>query len=347
MRLGEAYTDAGRYTAGLRALAQARELDPSGTVGLFQTAQIVRDLGDFQAALDLYDKLLSAPTSTSSSTSKQISEIVIRTAMCSTRLAMSRREQTTGFLERAFLSCTKALEDAYSALELAGPSPGILWKIIADALSELAKRPINHEVIDDTVLGTIGKITRDISGLQKHLDGRLTAILSIPSALSQLDESTPGHGIDLIAAKLAAACSSYCTHLAGNDEVVMGSACYDLASNLYELLTNHVTGLEADKVEPAREVAVDYIKRAIRLKSTEPNYWQCLGILTVDSNPTLAQHSFIRAIQCDPKVGTTYVSISYIVYSHIYVWLEPFIMVEFRPLLYQVLRLPACSGSIS
>lgn len=293
MRLGEAYAEAGRYTAGLRALAQARELDPSGTIGMFQTAEIMRDLGDFQAALDLYDKILST----------EPSDVVVQTAMCSTRLAMSRKEQSTGFLERAFISCSRTLEDAFNALQLESPSSRILWKIIADALSELAKRPASNGIADQAVSLTLGKIAEDMSKRVAQLDERLIPILDLANIFSYLIQSDSGQEIGLVAIKLAIACSSYCTHLAGNDEGVISSASYDLSSNLYDLVTNHTAKLGSDLDKIARDIAIDYIKRAIRLKSTEPTYWQCLGIITVDSNPTLSQHSFIRAVQCDPKVS--------------------------------------------
>ena len=292
IRLGEAYAAAGRHTAGLRALNRARQLAPDDFVCQFQIAEVTRDLGDYQTSIDMLSEIIKA----------RPYDLVAHAARCTTRLALARSEQEKGFLERAYRSCVETVEETLVALDLEGPSMRVLWKIIADAAFELARRPIDNVIFVKDAASALMKLLVQVSEHAKDLDGRLLSILQVDNHIRDLQDNVEETRVDLVAAKVAIASSSYCIHLAGNDDAVLSAAYYDLSSHLYEFWVNHGKQLDSDSIHVSTTLAEEYIKRAIRLRSNEPLYWTSLGILSVERNPKLSQHAFITAILREPKV---------------------------------------------
>lgn len=291
LRLGEAYAAAGRHTAGLRALNRARQQAPDDFVCQFQIAEVTRELGDYQASIEMLGEIIKS----------RPNDLVAHAARCTTRLALARSEQEKGFLERAYRSCVETLEEALVALELEGPSMRVLWKVISDVTFELARRPIDNVDFAKEAINILTKLLVQISEHTQDLDSRLVPIIQLEDHIRDLQDSLEDVQVDLIAAKAAIASSSYCIHLAGNDDAVLSSAYYDLSAHLYEFWAKYGKQLDSDSVHTSATLAEEYIKRAIRLRSNEPLYWTTLGILSVERNPKLSQHAFITAIQCEPK----------------------------------------------
>jgi superkiller protein 3 len=289
LRLGEAYAGAGRHTAGLKALARAEKLLPDSQVCQFQIAEVTRELGDFFASIEILNKAISTNPS----------DAALHAARCTTRLALARSEQAKGFLERGHASCVTTIEEALATLELEGPTARVMWKIITDASLDLGRKPIDGTA-DYHAGSALRNVTQRLLEYKDLLDQRIMVLIDLEQTLSECDSADLD--IDLIAVKLSSASANYSVHLAGNDDNALGPACYDTSIALFELASNHAIHLNPDAVTSVRELATEYVKKAIRAQPTEPLYWSCLGSLTIDTNPKLSQHAFIRAIQCESKV---------------------------------------------
>lgn len=293
LRLGEAYASAGRHTASLRALERASQLRPDDPLCQFQIAEVTRDLGDFQAAINLLNKIISSSPS----------DVVVHASRCATRLALSRHERNSGFLERAFVSCVDTIKEGVDALKVQTTCTGVLWKVIGDATFELSRWPIDEEIANGAVEEALSILVDQIIPQNNHLDERLRHLINLEKILANCASGEQNIEREFIAGQVSAAISNYCIHLAGSDEHVQAASCYDLALRLQELAFAHGHLLGADNKQVALELATEYCKRAIRIQSTEPSYWNCLGSISLDLNPKLSQHAFIRAIQCEPKVA--------------------------------------------
>lgn len=291
LRLGEAYAGAGRFTASLKALARAEKLLPDSQVCQFQIAEVTRDLGDFQTSIDILSNAIAANPL----------DATLHAARCTARLALARSEQSKGFLERGYSSCVDTVEEAINTLKLEAPTSRVIWKIITDASFDLARKPLPETDMDNRAKLALGAVIQQLLEHKDLMDQRVIHLVNLESVLSECDENTTDVEVEFIAVKASVVAASYSVHLAGNDDATLGPACYDAAVTLLELANNHATLIQPADVAVAWDLATEYVKRAIRSQATEPLYWNCLGTLTLDSNPRLSQHSFIRAIQCESK----------------------------------------------
>jgi superkiller protein 3 len=285
LRLGEAYAEAGRHTAGLKALERSQQLDPDNYVCKFRIAEITRELGDFQRAIDLFDDIISI----------RPSDPVLLAAKCCTRLSLARSQQGKGFLERAYISCLETINEGFKALKLGVSGSRVFWKLISDAAFEMGTKPVHDEQVMEMAAVPLTQVIEELGGLQDLLDARIRSFIDL-SAISASSSEDNG-----VASMVAVTSASYCTHLAGNDEALLGACNYDLATKVFHLASDQELLLGPERTQLALEVATDYAKRAIRQRSNEPSYWGGLGIIVADSNPKLSQHALIRSIQCEPK----------------------------------------------
>ena len=56
LRLGEAYSKAGRFAAALKALERARELDPDDWIASYFIGEVQRQMGLYEEAIKAYTK---------------------------------------------------------------------------------------------------------------------------------------------------------------------------------------------------------------------------------------------------------------------------------------------------
>jgi superkiller protein 3 len=284
---------AGRHTASLRALERAKQLRPDDHLCQFQIAEVTRDLGDFQTSIEIFDELISS----------RPFDVVLHVARCTTKLSFSRHERESGFLERSFISCVNVIREGLLALTLQAPGTSVIWKVIGDAVFELSRWPIDEEITDGDAESVICGIVEQIMAQRASLDKRIDPFIDLERIMADCTTGQRVSELEFIAAKVAAAISCYRVHLSGSNEIAQASSCYDFALHLQELAFAHAHLLEPDIKQVILQLATEYCKRAIRLQSNEPLYWSCLGTITLDSNPKLSQHAFIRAIQCEVKVS--------------------------------------------
>ncbi|RPD63776.1 TPR-like protein [Lentinus tigrinus ALCF2SS1-6] len=292
MRLGEAYSKAGRFAAALKALEHARELDPEDWVSSYFIGEVQRQMGLYEEAIKSFERILE----------NRPQELGVLHSIGQSYLDLGRLELSTGFTARAETSFTSAVR---LTLELVAASPGfrrVAWKTIADALLQLSSFAVffDEEAIQDTVSTIVPLAT-------EHPGKGLVDILTYPLAL---DESI---SLPWFALQVALAAYEYRLSLGGLNDAASGAAHYDLG---IALSTFARRTLDSTRRERAEQEAITQFKHALRLEPSNDAFWLALGNATFLSQPTLSQHSYIRAIELDGKNAGTWTSLGMFYLQH-------------------------------
>ena len=279
LRLGEAYSKAGRFAAALKALERARELDPDDWIASYFIGEVQRQMGLYEEAIKAFEQILE----------RRPQELGVLNSIGQSYLDLGRLELSTGFIARAETSFTSAIR---LALELVAASPGfrrVAWKTIADALLQLSSFAVfsDENVIQDVVSTVVPLAT-------EHPEKGLADILTYPLVL---DDSASLPSFTL---QVALAAYDYRLSLGGLNDAASGAAHYDLG---IALSTFARRSLDTNKRERAEQEGVAQFKHALRLEPSNDAFWLALGNATFVSQPTLCQHSYIRAIELDGKVS--------------------------------------------
>lgn len=282
LRLGEAYSKSSRLAAALKALERARQLNPAEWKCSYFLGEVYRQSGQFQQAIDTFVEILS----------KVPAELTVLVALAQTHLDSGRANVAANFITRAedsYLAAIRVIIDGLDA------SPGfrrISWKIVADALYELAGfvAYTQPEKLTRVLAECIPLVTA-------HPLTRISAIFDIPSApTADIPHSTLSH----LVLQVAICAYSYRLSLGCLDSVTAASASYDLGAALrfYEQRC-----CDGPKGESVNAVAIHFFKEAIGSAPLEDRYWSALANAYFIARPRLAQHAFVKALELDSKVS--------------------------------------------
>lgn len=86
----------------------------------------------------------------------------------------------------------------------------------------------------------------------------------------------------------------YLSMKAGEIKILRSSLIYNIAVSL-------ISWHKDSKLEVLRDVAIKNLNKAISIESDNAEYWNSLGIISLDKNAKIAQHCFIKALSLDPK----------------------------------------------
>lgn len=291
-RLGEAYAASGRHVAALKTFAKARVLAPGEWQIEYSTADLQRQLGEFDEAVTGFERILS----------DRPDELGVRVALAETRLMQGRGEYATGYVARAEHSYARALADSLVALQddlhlRSG------WKIVADACYELTKFGTLKDL--EHILSSAVTPLLDLTQ-PEEVDAKLPSVSVVTLECARAALSAPEERPLLLASiffyKLRVL-------LNAADDNVAGSAWADLATALYAFgrsASDAVqTSEESERNRLSLRQAIGCIKQALKHEPGNENFWLALGNLTFGHGVKLAQHSYIRAIENSPRVRAT------------------------------------------
>lgn len=272
-KLGEAYGRAGRHAAAIKSLDRALQLDPKNWLCSFLVAELKIELGLFQEAIFGLEKLLEeCPI-----------ELSILAALARAHLSLGQSEYREGFHARAESSLLQCLEVASLINEHHPGFRSIGWKLISDAAFQLSRQP----AIQDQ------KRAEKISGLLRIL---LSSEHNLTLESPYLTESADAHsaltflGISIRVCQLR-------THLNTSSNAARGSAWYDLAIGLQRWCDQK----KPTELEIQSEI-VDAIINALKEEPINDSYWMAYGDIHFSSQPEIAQHAYVKALELDPKV---------------------------------------------
>ena len=254
----------------------------------FQIGQVHRQLGDHQLAVDAFLEILS-----------QHEEDVVKAALAETRLEMAQACRASGFIDRAKDSWVMALSAGLELTETVG-ARGVAWKVVSDSLANLAgilHGPLEAEnsLIDALLCaGTV------LQQEWENANNSFSSLVGLSTLISHLKGEGPASILGgVVAGRLSIAACSYRVHLAGTVDTSLSSALFDLAASLFNYCTRITVIPDADKIH---QTAAGLLKRGLRLSPGNEVYWNALGTLSFNTNPKLAQHSYIKALEIDSKV---------------------------------------------
>ncbi|KDQ10122.1 hypothetical protein BOTBODRAFT_164222 [Botryobasidium botryosum FD-172 SS1] len=295
-RLGEAYARSGRHVAALKALKRAQELRPDDWVCAYLTGDVQQQLGLYSTAVETFHGILE----------KRPDEIGVLAMLSETYLALGREEFATGFLRRAEGSFIDSITVAKSVIDLSAGFRRIPWKTASDAVLELSKTAVFNDpkAVGEALLSLAQLIAADDSAGKKKIAG----LISMSQLMDQLGDAPEG----LTALWLAVALFEYRATL-GEDEGTTGSAHYDHAIVLHRLSMRVMA--EEDK-NSCLDQATDSIKQALREEPGNEAYWNALGAFNFASNPKIAQHAFIKALEYDSKDPVTWANLGFLYLHH-------------------------------
>ena len=255
----------------------------------FQIGQVHRQLGDHQLAVDAFLEILS-----------QHEGDVVKVALAETRLEMAQAYRNAGFIDRATDSWAMALNAGLELTETVG-ARGVAWKVVSDSLANLAgvlHGPLEGEnSLTDALLCTGTLLQQE----WEDADDSLSSLVGLSTLINHLK----GEGLapilegGAIAGRLSIAACSYRVHLAGTVDTALSSALFDFAASLFNYCARIAIIPDTAKLH---QTAAGLLKRGLRLSPGNEEYWNALGTLSFNTNPKLAQHAYIKALEIDPKV---------------------------------------------
>ncbi|PCH43840.1 hypothetical protein WOLCODRAFT_138620 [Wolfiporia cocos MD-104 SS10] len=292
LRLGEAYSKAGRFAAAVKALERARELNPEDWICSYFIGDVQRQTGNYQDAITAFEAILA----------KHPSELGVLLSLGQTYLDLGRSEVASAYRTRAEASFVFAIR---VALQLIEASPGfrrIAWKIAADAVFRLSQFAAYGDEND-----VYGVLTSLVPLVSDHPGERLSGIITFP-----MSSSAPAD-IPLFALEIALSAYQFRITLDALNDTVLGSAKYDLGVALFSFCRRVPPGTKQDT---ARQEAVHQFKEALRLEPGNELYWSALGSATFQTAPRMAQHAFIKALDINAKNAITWTNLGLFYLHH-------------------------------
>ncbi|KAJ6593707.1 TPR-like protein [Mycena capillaripes] len=291
LRLGEAYSRAGRHAAAIKALARAQELDPEDWMCSFFLGDVQRQVGQYQDAADAFQSILA----------HRPSEVGVLVSLGQTYLDLGRSEFTDGFVARAEQSFITSVRIALRTMEASPGFRSVSWKTAADAIFFLSRR---STFIDED--GVRAALLDVVSLLPQGPGEQLGGIVSTPIVN---DESTLGSRKAL---EIAAAAYDYRITLGSSEGVARGSAWFDLGMSLQCLATKQLSTEIRQRMETK---AGECLRAAIREDPGNDAYWIALGDASFLSQAKTAQHAYIKALEIDSKNAVTWTNLG-LLYLH-------------------------------
>lgn len=282
--MGEAYSKSGRPVAALKALNRAHALAPGDWTCSFFIGEVYRSTGQFTLANAEFHTILAA----------RPDETGVLLALAESFLALGTQEFTTGFLGRSEVSFSKAVRSALEAVSTSTGFRRVAWKTIADALFEASKITDYEDaaIVTSAAMDVVSVITRDaLLGETFKIGGRIS--------LSKLVARDVFDGSAVLL--LALASYEYRVQLCQDlEQEGRAAALFDVS------VASHAAsariGIGEEEKEELAVHARDSLKEALRNDPANDQYWNALATVNFESNPKLAQHSYIKALELDPKV---------------------------------------------
>ncbi|KAK4166543.1 Superkiller protein 3 [Cladorrhinum sp. PSN259] len=296
--LGESYHGSGRYIAATKAILNAQKLEEAGDAKIlneaswftkFILAEIKRELGDFDEAIELYSGVM-ADRPEEEGVAISLMQAMLDSALTS--------------LDRGFFG--KAIDLAIETLKFAAQkAPASLketfnfWRSVGDACSlfssvhgRLAEFPadIVRELIGDDDSLPEYQILTDVDGVG-------TTVVSTGGVFPQDEkpavELTKAMHATILAHKRA-------IHASANDLHAQAVAYYNLGWAEYQAHTCLPAELRR-KATKYLKAAISCFKRAIELEAGNSEFWNALGVVTSTVNPAVSQHAFVRSLHLNER----------------------------------------------
>ncbi|KAG7417333.1 Superkiller protein 3 [Fusarium oxysporum f. sp. rapae] len=293
--LGESYHSSGRHIAATKAILNAQRLeeeteaDISGDTWFtkYMLANIKRELGEYDESIALYRAVIE--------THPGEEGVIIALLQTTVDNALSSVEK--GLFGKAVQLATDTIEYAKttegSVLETFN-----FWKAIADACSVFSSvQSRTRDLPCESISELLKKGSQDAYEIFASVDKVGTDVVFAKGLYA--DDEQPG--VDLTRCIHATIlCHKQGVHISSNDRHAQAVAYYNLGWAEHRA---HICLPSEIRKKPSSYVkaAVRSFKRAIELEAGNSEFWNALGVVTSEINPTVAQHAFARSLYLNER----------------------------------------------
>ncbi|KAF9937373.1 Superkiller protein 3 [Modicella reniformis] len=312
--VAEAYQHEGRYMAALKAFTRNQELVPESTTAAYHIARVHQRLAMYPEAIEHYESALALAERNQES--KHVPSLM---GMAESYLEQGKDYFVSGYYGRSAESCGFALVYALQLLQEDSASLST-WKLVGDVC--LAYRMVPRylhlcpletlSIIVDMLPSDTNTLLHFPAGLD---DDQLESLKTSTSASCSLENSTIETTLSILDAIYAVAGLSYkrVNILNGNQGHHAAQCWYDVALTYYYRYENGLKrsshaagtgtggGVGNDSNNQWLGVAIRCLKASLQFEEENPIVWNALGVATLSTNAKISQHSFIKAIEYDPK----------------------------------------------
>ncbi|RYP42482.1 hypothetical protein DL767_000170 [Monosporascus sp. MG133] len=295
--LGEAYHNSGRYIAATKAIQNAQKLEESvdgNALGdtwftKYMLANVKREIGEYDESISLYREVIKG---------RQNEEGVV-VAMLQTLV-----ENALDCIEKGLFG--KAIELANDTIASALSVPTNVaqnfnfWKAVGDAcsvFSSIQSRLADFPTDNVRKLIQLGEDAEDTYAVLQDIDGVNNAVVFAKGIFPE-DERL---GVDLTRSLHATILAhKRAINVSAHDIHAQAIAYYNLgwAENRAHLCLPAQIRSRSTRYQKA---AVRCFKRAIELEAGHPDFWNSLGVVTSEINPSVAQHAFVRSLYLNER----------------------------------------------
>ncbi|KAI0475503.1 tetratricopeptide-like protein [Xylariaceae sp. FL0804] len=290
--LGESYHNSGRFIAATKAIQNAQRLEEGSSARSigdiwftkFLLANVKRELGEFHEAVALYRDVIS----------DKPGEEGVAIALMQTTVEHAFDCIEKGLFGQSIQLATDTLAFAVT-LSGAVTDNFNFWKTVGDACSVFSSvQDRVHDLPIDAIrsLLSLGSDHEAAYSILSDVDG-VGKDMILAEGIFPEDERL---GVDLTRSLHATILAhKRAIHLSVQDIHAQAVAYYNLgwAENHAHLCLPSQIRVQSSRYQKA---AVRCFKRAIELEAGNPDFWNSLGVVVSEINPSVAQHAFVRSL---------------------------------------------------
>ncbi|CEI69873.1 Superkiller protein 3 [Fusarium venenatum] len=293
--LGESYHSSGRHVAATKAILNAQKLeedteaDISGDTWFtkYMLANIKRELGEYDESVALYRSVIE--------THPEEEGVIIALLQTTVDSALTSVEK--GLFGKAVQLATETIEYAKTTSGSAFETFNF-WKAIADACSVFSSvQSRTKDFPSDSIRGILEKGSQEAYEIFASIDKVGTNVVFAQGLYA--DDEKPG--VDLTRCIHATIlCHKQGVHIASNDRHAQSVAYYNLGWAEYRAhicLPPEIRKKSSSYIK----AAVRSFKRAIELEAGNSEFWNALGVVTSEINPSVSQHAFSRSLYLNER----------------------------------------------
>ncbi|KAK0384382.1 hypothetical protein NLU13_8469 [Sarocladium strictum] len=300
--LGESYHSSGRFIAATKAMVNAQRLeeelgtDMSGDAWFtkYMLANIKRELGDYDEAIELYRSVMKTHSG----------EEGVILALMQTMVDNALTSVDKGLFG-------KAVELATDTINFAGAtSPEIrqtfnFWKSVAEACSVFTS--VQSRVADFPA----GEVKTIVEASPQQAFDNLSSVdkVKIETVLSQDIDRGDHQGSLTRCAHAMVLCHKQAIAISASDLDAQAIGYYNLGWAEYRTHVCLASDNNRKTSSPYLRGAVRAFKRAIELEAGNAEFWNALGVVTSEVNPSVAQHAFVRSLHLNERSPVGWVNL--------------------------------------
>ncbi|KAK9416097.1 putative Superkiller protein 3 [Seiridium unicorne] len=303
--LGESYANAGRFIAATKAILNAQKLEASAdhdTIGdtwfaKYMLANVKREIAEYDEAIALYHEV----------TETQPDEAGVMVALMQTLVESGLDSVEKGFFGKAVALGVETISFALTVPPEVS-STFNFWKAIGDACSIFSSVQSRIEEFPTEAMRKLVELGEDYEAaytILHDVDGVEKGVIFAKGIFAE-DERL---GVDLTRSLHASILAhKRAVHLSAQDVHAQAVAYYNLGWAEHRAHACLPGDLKS-KASRYHKAAVRSFKRAIELEAGNADFWNSLGVVTSEINPSVAQHAFVRSLHLNERSPHTWTNL--------------------------------------